>query len=418
MYRHDIRRSGATRSPLSSGLKLLKEVQLTDWSTPSTHWASGKRDCLADDWGSSPSLGDPLTAPVIAKGLVLVALPENHQVVAMDQETLEIKWRYVTDGRINTPPTIYKGLCLFGSHDGWVYCLRAEDGELVWRFRAAPKEKRIMAFGQLESPWPVPGSVLVVDDLAYFASGRGIVLDGGVALYAIEPESGKVVWKTQVPSEPREFGLGYNLLVSDGRFAYLGARGSRGRFDLKGGKYARGETVLRLQCGGLGMFDGSWRRQPTSLGRGNMGMWSYGAASGREAGPLIVFDESRVFVMKPQFPGSGRYDVRILSCEIYGKRIDKDGKFIKDDPDWSLKLPPPLHIEAMTLAGETLFAAGPNDGVKPAEGKLLAVSAADGKKLNEWNLSAPPVLDGMAVAGGNLFVSTQDGNLLCFGREE
>ena len=41
-------------------------------------------------------------------------------------------------GRIDTPPTIADGLCLFGSHDGWVYCLRAADGRLAWRFRAAP----------------------------------------------------------------------------------------------------------------------------------------------------------------------------------------------------------------------------------------------------------------------------------------
>jgi hypothetical protein len=37
---------------------------------------------------------------------------------------------------------------------------------LVWRYRAAPLERRIVVRGQLESPWPVAGGVIVVDGLA------------------------------------------------------------------------------------------------------------------------------------------------------------------------------------------------------------------------------------------------------------
>ena len=53
---------------------------------------------------------------------------------------------------------------LFGSADGWVYCLGAADGQLVWRFRAAPAERLVAAYGQLESLWPVHGAVLVQND--------------------------------------------------------------------------------------------------------------------------------------------------------------------------------------------------------------------------------------------------------------
>ena len=60
---------------------------------------------------------------------------------------------------------------LFGSADGYVYCLRASDGELVWRFRGAPRDERLVAFEQLESLWPVHGTVLVQDGAAYFAAG-------------------------------------------------------------------------------------------------------------------------------------------------------------------------------------------------------------------------------------------------------
>jgi outer membrane protein assembly factor BamB len=49
------------------------------------------------------------------------------------------------------------------------------------------------------------------------------------------------------------------------------------------------------------------------------------------------------------------------------------------------------------------------------DGALLwAVSAADGGKLAEYKLDAPPVFDGMAAAGGRLYLSTVDGHLQCF----
>ena len=47
-------------------------------------------------------------------------------------------------------------------------------------------------------------------------------------------------------------------------------------------------------------------------------------------------------------------------------------------------------------------------------GRLWAVSAANGTKLSELALDAPPVFDGMAAGGGRIFLSTQDGKLLCF----
>ena len=69
--------------------------------------------------------------------------------------------RFTTGARVDSPPACHEGGVVFGSADGWVYRVRASDGELEWKFRAAPVERRIGAFGQLESAWPVHGSVLV-----------------------------------------------------------------------------------------------------------------------------------------------------------------------------------------------------------------------------------------------------------------
>ena len=42
-------------------------------------------------------------------------------------------------------------------------------------------------------------------------------------------------------------------------------------------------------------------------------------------------------------------------------------------------------------------------------------TGTNGEKLAEYELESPPVLDGMIAAGERLYLSTQDGRLLCFG---
>ena len=48
-----------------------------------------------------------------------------------------------------------------------------------------------MAFEQLESVWPVHGSVLVEDGVASFVCGRSCFLDGGMKFFRLDAKSGK-----------------------------------------------------------------------------------------------------------------------------------------------------------------------------------------------------------------------------------
>lgn len=93
----------------------------------------------------------------------------------------------------------------------------------------------------------------------------------------------------------------------------------------------------------------------------------------------------------------------------------------------------------MVLAGDTLFVAGPADVIDEEQvfkqindlqsrqrlddqatafegkkgGLLWAVSAADGKRLAEQQLDVTPVFDGMAAAGGRLYMATTNGRVVC-----
>jgi len=105
---------------------------------------------------------------------------------------------------------------------------------------------------------------------------------------------------------------------------------------------------------------------------------------------------------------------------------------------WAQEIP--ILARAMVLAGETLFVAGPPDlideeqafkrmddpAIRPqlnsqaaslagTKGALLiAVSARDGQEQARWTLPSPPVFDGMAAAGGRLYLTAMDGSVCCF----
>jgi outer membrane protein assembly factor BamB len=133
--------------------------------------------------------------PSDGKELTFTVKEEQHLVEAHGAGSKEVLWTFTAAGRIDTPPVVCQGVALLGARDGYVYALRASDGALVWRFRAAPRERRMVAYGQLESAWPIVGGVLVADGVAYVIAGTHSEFAGGVTVYAMKPDDGTVVWK-------------------------------------------------------------------------------------------------------------------------------------------------------------------------------------------------------------------------------
>jgi len=131
---------------------------------------TGIPSALKQTWKSN--IGGRLSPVTVAGGKVFVTQVDSHTVHALDAGNGRKLWKFTTGGRVDSPPTLYDGLVLFGSADGYIYCLLAADGELVWRFLASPQKLKTVAFDQLESVWPVHGSVLVKNGVAYAAAGR------------------------------------------------------------------------------------------------------------------------------------------------------------------------------------------------------------------------------------------------------
>jgi hypothetical protein len=107
-----------------------------------------------------------------------------------------------------------------------------------------------------------------------------------------------------------------------------------------------------------------------------------------------------------------------------GRGVDKGTGFVRAAPEKWQKLIP-LRVRSMVLAGDRLFAGGTPDVINDkdplaafegrAGAKLAVFSAADGEKLAEMPLSHVPAFDGLIAAKGRLYLTTEDGKLVCMG---
>ncbi len=141
-------------------------------------------------------LNSRLTAAVVAGDLAIVGDIDHNEIIAVDVKDGSVKWRTMLGGRVDSAPTIYKGICLIGDHTGYVSALKIKNGELIYRLRIAPEEKRMISYGKVESVWPVIGGVMVADGKAFASAGRTQGSDGGLVVRAFVPETGRPLWVT------------------------------------------------------------------------------------------------------------------------------------------------------------------------------------------------------------------------------
>jgi hypothetical protein len=117
----------------------------------------------------------------------------DHQVRCVDAASGKEQWHFFTGGPVRLAPTVHNGHVYFGSDDGFVYCLSADDGKSVWKLRAGPVDEWLIARGEMISRWPIRTNVMINDDIAYF--GAGLFPHENVYLYAVDTASGKIIWK-------------------------------------------------------------------------------------------------------------------------------------------------------------------------------------------------------------------------------
>jgi len=463
-YRHDVFRSGSIGATLPGDLTRMWETSLCCPAIAPAEKAPAE-DSSAEDTpaGDSPAQRPTLrehpqgglTPPVAAYEKIFLAEPDAHMVHAVDAQNGKRLWSFIADGRVDSPPTLYRGLCIFGCTDGHVYCLRASDGQLAWRFRAAPEERQLCVMDQVESAWPVHGSVLVRDDKIYFTAGRSSHLDGGIHVYALDPQSGRVLHQALLHDEEpdvtkdggRPFdmeGSRSDILVAGKEDIYLFQQ--RFHADLTHAPMPR-ITKLGDRRGEPHLMTTDGLLRKTWF---NRMYWTYSdrwpgyyfTYRGPKSGQILVFDDATTYALKvyterrghsPEFrPGSGYKLIADRNTtepvlDVMDIGAEKGRGFSRTElPIWSENVP--IRAHGVLLAGEHLYLVGPPDlalewdayeSMIGKRGSLFRiVSTDDGGTLAQFAFNEVPVFDGLIAAGDRLYMSTLSGTLICFGEKK
>lgn len=188
---------------------------------------------------------DESYAPVAARGKLFVPSMVTDCVTAYRLDDGKLLWRFHADGPVRFAPAYANDRVYFGSDDGFLYCLAADVGKLLWKVRGGPGPRRVLGNQRIISTWPVRTGPVVADGQVYFAAGIWPFM--GIFVHAVDAKSGKVLWtnsgegavyQLQPHNSPAFSGFaphGYLSIAGD-RLVAAGGRTQPGCFDRQTGK--------------------------------------------------------------------------------------------------------------------------------------------------------------------------------------
>ncbi len=336
--------------------------------------------------------------------MLFVADPAKRRVVALAASTGVEQWSFPTEGCVSVAPTYYKGVCLFGDHAGWVYCLDAASGKPVWQMQVAREQKIMSAYNAFESAWPVKSGVMVFRDpaRACFVAGRCGSMDGGLDFYDVNPVNGDIHSVTNFfDRRPTD------IVVSDGKNAFIPNW-------IYTPAPAPGEPLPPLQP----------RVSPGHYKFGYFGAMSI-LYTLDNLDPEQARLRKRGLIRAGDNGGDG--DLMAISTNrvvtTWGARIQKgpdevicrgSGSY-RDAPLW-IKSDTEQQMQSLLLTGQRVYCAGiPWDRTSKAAPSLWVLSSSDGAQLQKIPLEGTPAIDGMSAVGGRLYLTTVDGQVICYG---
>lgn len=173
-----------------------------------------------------------------------------------------------------------------------------------------------------------------------------------------------------------------------------------------------------------------WTVSPGFLGRDGHPPGIFKSDLGVSWGDILVTNGKHFFEVRG-FPVKRHsyFDPRLKGYQLYAGSVSTKKKEGFKGKLWDTRIP--FNGEAMAMAGDVIFVAGrplsfaPDHPVEKFQkshagelgGVMQAISATDGRKLAEYKLDAPPAWDGMAVADGRVYLSTENGGVICYESE-
>ncbi len=441
------------------------------WRVKISEPIAGDVTGVRQDWLNCGVYNGPVTAPVVAGGMLFVADRDRRRVVALDAATGRQRWAFASAGRVLTTPTYAQGRLVFGARDGNVYVLDAKTGELAWRFLAAPQQRYVLAYGQMEALWPVHGCLPVVDDLVVATAGYHGEADGGVWAWGLDLKSGEIVWSRRLQRPLRPWVTFETKQDREGRryFSVSDEEHELATTNKSNGAY----HPTHVRNIDLPMYDGEVAHvanHPIVI--------ATGATSDRGVcDPLLIAGERYPFLdMEFENRGgphsTGSVGIQLGGVRIGGHRSDgmraahngTEAIYVEQTPDHTVgpglclikssdiaaegwtrvsgnekRTLTPIatsvnvvgkEADSLALGGRVAYVASEGHLMRPwgsqmrprprwrkgeaIPGHLEAFSVPDGRRLAHVEVDSAVINNGLAVAGGRLYAVCEDGTVRCY----
>lgn len=368
------------------------------------------------------------------EGAVYISFSSDHTVKALDLATGETRWRFFTEGPVRLAPTVAQGRVYFSSDDGWVYCLDAEHGDLVWKHRPNIPDERMIGNEQVISRRPARSGVLVDGDRAY--TTFGMLSPEGIVVCCLNARNGEILWSndasgTRYMTMPHHRAMGG--VSPQGSLALCGdtlvvpcGRAAPAFFDAKTGRLLYNEAEGLFPGGAWTMTRGElafaaceYLQKPNPVApvasesdiSNEASLVALNARTGEEVFHLqgalrgVVTDEGVLNLIGPKKLISVALDdvLRAAPDSYKAKLGSSEGHFVdaKEHARWQT---PVDRVYELVQSGNTLIA-GRRDAV-------TCFDATSGSKT--WEATVNGDAHGLLLADDALLVSTTKGEIRCY----
>lgn len=388
MFRYDAGRTATSPDELPPTLHL-------QW----TRKYSQRKPAWDDPLNQDLMKYDRAFEPIVSNGVMYVGFNDSDKLVALDAVSGEEKWRVYVDGPVRFPAVAAEERVYFVSDDGHLYCVNAQTGEELWKFRGGPSDRRILGNERLISTWPARGAPVYRDGTVYFAASIWPFM--GTFIYALDGETGKIEWVNdgtgadylqQPHNYPAFAGIAPQgcLVATKEKLIIPGGRSVPAVFDRKTGRFEY------FHLAKYGKYGGSWcfADEETFFAHERDDVYirfnlQTGENEGKQRGKQPVLSDDGFYFAGEKITKHPAPNTVAKGWEL---KVDASGDLIR--------------------AGDRMYAAGKET--------ISAVQLPHG--VEEASIAWSHKVDGevkrLIAAQDRLFAVTLDGRILCYGAEE
>ncbi len=368
---------------------------------------------------------DKAYEPIVLGNTMYFGSNASDRMVALDTDTGKEKWAFHVGGPVRFPPVGGKGKIYFVSDDGCLYCLNADSGELLWKYRGTPSDRKILGNERLISTWPARGGPVLKDGIVYFASGIWPFM--GVFIYALDAETGEEIWvndsssstfMNQPHNSPSFASIAPQgiFVVAGDKLLVPGGRSVPACFDRNTGELLYYQLARHNKTGGAFVcaiddkFINYHRDQVTTI---------YDLETGDRVlprfGNIPVLTGDAFYCLGESITAFDYANMKCVEREEIVKDSDTHEVQVKTEREWILDKLWELEVDSrgdLIKAGNQLYAGGHNIVT------ALDLSTPNQRPQISWTSEIDGTVARIVAADDKLFVVTLEGRIYTFGGEQ